>query len=42
MVMASLSSAKAGKENIRASTMATTILVIADFIYPSRFDEPLP
>jgi hypothetical protein len=41
MVMVPLSWARAGKEKIKASIMATTILVIAAFIYPSVFDEPL-
>jgi hypothetical protein len=41
MVMVPLSWARAGKEKIKASIMATTILVIAIFIYPSAFDEPL-
>jgi len=41
MVMASLSWARAGRENIKARIMATTILVITAFIYPSKFDKIL-
>jgi len=41
MVMASLSWATAGKEKIKARIMATTILVITAFIYPSEFDKIL-
>jgi hypothetical protein len=41
IVMVTLSWARAGKEKIKASIMATTTLVITAFIYPSEFDEPL-
>jgi hypothetical protein len=41
MVIVPLSWAKAGKEKVKASKMATTILAIITFIYPSEFDEPL-
>jgi hypothetical protein len=41
IVMVPLSWARAGKEKIKVSKMATTILVIAAFIYPSEFDKPL-
>jgi hypothetical protein len=41
IVMVPLSWARVGKEKIKASIMATKILVITAFIYPSEFDEPL-
>jgi hypothetical protein len=41
MVMVPLSWARAGKEKIKARIMATTILVITAFIYPSEFEELL-
>jgi hypothetical protein len=41
MVMVPLSSARAGREKIKASIMAATMLVITDFIYLSKSDEPL-
>jgi len=42
IVMVPLSWARAGKEKIKTSIMATRILVIAVFIYPSEFDKPPP
>jgi len=41
MVMVPLSCARTGKEKIKASIMATTILEITAFINPSRLDETL-
>jgi len=41
MVMLSLSSPRAGREKIKASTVATRILVITVFIYPSEFGKTL-
>jgi hypothetical protein len=39
MVIVAFSWARIGKEKIRANIMATAILVIIAFSYPSKFDE---
>jgi len=41
MVMVPLSWARTGKEKIKASIMATTILEITAFMYSSGLDETL-
>jgi hypothetical protein len=41
MVIVPLSWARADREKIRANIMASRILVIATFIYPSEFDKKL-